>query len=140
MRTRVRGGAPQRFLETHLGTVCVGVPRFSKAFTKRRSVCFACWAPERLFCYEHENVSTAPLQRSGRRPAVSLAGHFASACAHRCCLASSPTRAEEFQGRDHMVGWAWTCHLCLLSQVSAGKCCPIMSPRWRIFPPSFWLL
>lgn len=45
-----------------MGTGCVGAPlgarRFSKTFAKRRTVWFACWAPELLLCYE--NVATSP--------------------------------------------------------------------------------
>lgn len=47
MRTRVRGGAPQPFLETHLGTVCVGVARLRPLLREvfalhagHQSVCF----------------------------------------------------------------------------------------------------
>lgn len=64
---------------------------FSKAFTKRRAVCFACWVPELLFCYEPENAATSPhLCSILRRPELSLAGHFASAFAHRCCWLQPP--------------------------------------------------
>lgn len=80
------GDVVQHFLKTP-GTVCVvpqlGVHRFSEAFTMRRTVCFACWVAELLFCYEHENMATLPLQHAERRPELSLAGHFASAFVHK---------------------------------------------------------
>lgn len=67
-----------------------------------------CWVPEFLFCYERENMATLPLQHAERRPELSLAGHFASAFCPQVllALASSHTRVEVLQGRNHAITWA----------------------------------
>lgn len=110
-----------------LGSVCAGgwalrVHRFSKAFTKRRSVCFVCWAQSVYFVL---NMRMSPPHLcsalgGGRRRLLQAVLHLLCSPV-LLALASSHTRAEEFRGRDHTVGWAWTCHLCLLSRVSAAN-------------------
>lgn len=139
MRTRVLGGAPQPFLETHLGQSVLGgghsEHRFSKAFTKRRSVCFVCWAQSVYFVL---NTRMSPPHLcsalgGGRR-------RLLQAVLHLLVLTGAAGFGLFTQGRG-VSGKRPYGRLGLdmspLPAVSSLSCkhCPIMSPRWHIFFP-----
>lgn len=129
-----------------LGSVYAGgwalrVHRFSKAFTKRRSVCFVCWA-QSVYFVMNTRMSPPHLCSAlggGRRRLLQAVLHLLVLTgAAGFGLFSHQDRGVSGKRPYGRLGL----DMSPLPAVSGLSCkhCPIMSPRWHIFSPSFWLL